>query len=146
MKRIVAVAAAAIFASSLVAAHDQGVEGPVEARHAIMKYLGSQMRSLGMMAQGASEFDSSHAKSVGGAMHAMALSIPYLFIDESRWMEGTKASPAIFSDWDGFTAEASKLGDAAAKVAAATSAGDLSAAFRDLSGTCQSCHSQFRLR
>ena len=134
-------------AATVTRAHDSGTEdSAVAARHAIMSYLGAQMRTLGAMSQGRMEFDQGYSKSVGDAIAAMSLAIPYVFPEGSDSVQGTKASPSIFSNWESFLEASAQLRASAGKVGSATSADSLASAFQELAGTCSSCHMRFRLR
>jgi cytochrome c556 len=59
----------------------------------------------------------------------------------------TDARPEIWTDWDRFTGIAASAEAAAldlAKQANAGNSGDIEAGFRNLAGTCKTCHQSFR--
>ena len=74
-----------------------------------------------------------------------AVAFPVLFSDGTETGLETEASPKIFSDREGFENEASKLKAAAIRLSRSQSLDDLRGAFQELSATCESCHSVYRI-
>jgi cytochrome c556 len=63
--------------------------------------------------------------------------------------EGNKALPAIWSDSAGFASTSTAAAEVAAKLASAAAANDsagVAAAFREVAGSCGTCHRSFRAR
>lgn len=61
----------------------------------------------------------------------------------------SEAAPAIWTDFDGFRAAASRHAEAASSLITAANSGDVSAtsrAARTLADTCKSCHQSYRLK
>ena len=138
-------AAAIIFASAAAAGHGQTPDNAVKARQEIMSFIGSQMRTLSGMARGSVEFDADRAKLIGSALVPMAAALPNLFPVGSETGSNTEAAPAIFEDVEGFMVQSAALLNAARSLAAAANAGQFEEAFGELSGTCRSCHSKYRI-
>ena len=138
-------AAAIIFASAVSAGHSQTPDNAIKARQEIMSFIGSQMRTLSGMARGSVEFDADRAKLIGSALVPMAAALPNLFPAGSETGSNTEAAPAIIDDMEGFTVQSAALSNAARSVAAAANADQFAEAFGELSGTCRSCHSKYRV-
>ena len=61
----------------------------------------------------------------------------------------SEAAPAIWTDFDGFRAAASRHAEAASELMIAANSGDVSAtatAARTLASTCKSCHQSYRVK
>lgn len=116
----------------------------IETRQAIMKYIGGQMRTLGGMQQGQIEFNAQYVSSTGGAIETLAMSFPLLFPKGTKIGENTKAGQAIFDNPNGFQVLTSQLALAGSEMKQATSQEELQSAFAKVSGTCRTCHTQYR--
>ena len=138
-------AAAIIFASAVSAGHGQTPDNAIKARQEIMSFVGAQMRTLAGMARGRVEFDADRTKLIGSALVPMAAALPNLFPAGSETGSNTEAAPAIFDDMEGFTVQSAALSNAARSLAAAADADQFAEAFGELSGTCRSCHSKYRV-
>lgn len=114
-------------------------EEAVEMRQALMKEDGGLMRSAG---------DLTGAEAVA-AMQTILTNythIPDVF-PEGSIVGDSKALPAIWENWEGFTAIVETGKTAAAAGLAAAEAGDAAgyaAALQALGATCGQCHQQFR--
>ncbi len=138
-------ATAIIFASAVSAGHGQTPDNAIKARQEIMSFVGAQMRPLAGMARGSVEFDADRVRLIGSALVPMVAALPYLFPAGSKTGSNTEAAPAIFDDMDGFMVESAMLSDAARSLAGAANAEQFAEAFGELSGTCRSCHSKYRV-
>ncbi len=60
----------------------------------------------------------------------------------------SEALPAVWEDWDGFTAKADELGSAADALASGLDSGDpdWKGAFQGVSDACKACHQDFRAK
>lgn len=141
--KLFALAAAVLAASVAGAAAD-----PIEQRKANMKERGDVMRVLGPIAQGRADFN---AAAVADALARLEANAAAATDVEALWPQGsdsgdTKASPAIWADFDAYKAANAKYQEAvAAAVAAAPQ--DLAAfqaAFGPVGASCGSCHETFR--
>lgn len=144
--KISAVAIAGLLAVGAVAAMAQDAFVPpatpqeaVAARQALMREDGGLLRTL---------------NGLSGAQAVAALNtvltnythIPALFPEGSN-VGDSDALPAIWQNWDAFTAIVETGKTAATEAIAAAEAGDATAyatALRTLGGTCGQCHQQFR--
>lgn len=116
----------------------------IEARKSIMKFIGGNMRTLGGMQQGQIEFNPNYIKSTGNAIASMAKVYPLLFPVGTETGGKTEVRQSAFDDPSGFRKIAAVLVAAGKELQQATSPEELQAAFGKVSGTCRSCHSQYR--
>ncbi len=116
----------------------------IEARQAIMQFVGSNMRTLAAMQRGQAEFNVETARATGQAISVMLMAFPHLFPEGTETGGSTEASPAIFDDQTGFREAAFALESAAGKLAGIGDAEQFGAAFGDVGATCRSCHSLYR--
>lgn len=146
IKKISAMAIAGLLTIGVVAAFAQGAfvapatpEEAVAARKALMREDGGIMR-------GAAGLTGAEAVAALTTVQANFSHIPALF-PEASIVGDSKALPAIWENWEAFTAIAKTGEDAAAAAVAAAEAGDAAAyaaALQTLGGTCGACHQQFR--
>ena len=115
----------------------------VEARQAAMKAIGGASGTLGKMARGKMDYDKRAAQSAAQTIAEKAAMIPALFKDDDFDMT-TEASPAIWNNFDDFTAKAMALQVAAENAASKTSLTALKGAMGDLGAACGSCHRAYR--
>ena len=114
-------------------------EEAVAARKALMREDGGLMRSL----NGLSGTEATEALNVVLTNYSH---IPALF-PEGSIVGDSEALPAIWENWEAFTAIVDTGKAAATEAIAAAEAGDATAyatALRALGGTCGQCHQQFR--
>ncbi len=117
-------------------------EDAIQARQEIMKYIGSQMRTLGAIQRGSTEFDPSLTKGVGQAIYSMSLSLPFLLVEGS--FEGdTDAKPEILTA-ESFRNHVVNFQNASQLLSQAAIEDDFSEAFSQLGQTCSACHREFR--
>ncbi|MEP1352870.1 MAG: cytochrome c [Tateyamaria sp.] len=124
----------------------QGVQNPaVKARMDEMSAIAANMKTLGQMAKGATEFDAVVARSAAAAIAKHASATPGLFgANETDPM--SEARPEIWSNFEDFTAKATELESLA--IGFSTSIddpSDLKAAMGALGVNCKSCHSVYRI-
>ena len=133
--------------------HDHGskvstdVAGLIDGRQGLMSYIGANMRVLSQMSKDSAQFDRQYVRSVGQAIAVIAAAYPHMFPNGSGKEAGrTEADAKIFADRQGFESKASDLLAAGRLVATAADAAELAEHFRELSGTCASCHTVYRSR
>ena len=136
-------AALALCAVASTAAAQEPLDS-VEARQQIMKFIGGQMRALGSMAQGRSEFNGEYVRNTGWAISAMSKSYPLLFPVGTETGGDTKALPSVFENSAKFAEMAAQLEMAGSQMQQANSLEAFQQSFTALGGTCKSCHSEFR--
>ena len=146
IKKISALAIAGLMTIGVVAAFAQDAfvapatpEEAVAARKALMREDGGILR-------GAAGLIGAEAVAAMQTLLTNYSHIPALF-PEGSIVGDSKALPAIWENWEAFTAIAKTGEDAAAAGLAAAEAGDAAAyaaALQTLGGTCGTCHQQFR--
>lgn len=122
-------------------------DDPVKARQNLMESVGKSTKAMARMVKGEVPFDAAQAKEAADTIAAVPAKYVTLFPEGSG--EGdTEAAPKIWSDMDGFKAEAMKL-EAAAKDASAAAGKDedaFKAAFVEMTKSCKSCHQDYRIK
>ena len=117
--------------------------GVIEDRKANFKANNASMRTIGG-ALGAGDFATIAAEAQKIADWAAVM--PDYF-PEGSGTGDTSARPAIWENFEGFTAAAKANHDAALTLLAAAEAGDVNAAksaLGEVGGTCKTCHQQFK--
>ena len=117
-------------------------EDAIQARQEIMKYIGSQSRTLRNIQRGGTEFDPTTTKSIGQAIYAMSISLPFLFFEGS--FEGETDSKQEILTSENFEIHLEKLQKASQLLSQATNEDEFNVAFSQLGQTCSSCHREFR--
>ena len=141
--KLFALAAAALSVTIAGAAAD-----PLEQRQANMKERGQVMRILGPIAQGRADFD---AATVNEALAKLETNAEAAADTDALWPQGsdtgdTKASSAIWANFDDYKDRNQKYAEAVAAAAAAAPQ-DLAAfqaAFGPVGASCGSCHEKYR--
>ncbi len=125
-----------------------GATGIVKERMDSMKDTGKQMKTIGEMVKGKTPYEREKAATAARTISLNAAKIPELF-PEGSTSHPSEALPAIWQEWGSFEELAGRMGqsaDALFKAANTASSGsELGSAFRQLAGTCKSCHEKFRL-
>lgn len=135
---LLAMGAATVFAQDAFVAPTTP-EAAAEVREPLMKLNGSTLKTAGALTGAEAE----------AAMQIMLdnfTHMPAVFPEGSN-IGDSKALPAIWENWDAFNAIIDTGKTAAADGLAAAKAGDTTAylaAVKTLSGTCGTCHQQFR--
>ncbi len=125
-------------------------EGPVEMRVQAMKDTGAAMRVLAKAAKGESEISLLQeiaAKTVANTGKSIPDMFPAGTGPGGKGIGETRAKAEIWSDWKGFTAQATALEEAGAALLAAVEAGDraaLGAALDQAGKSCGGCHKPYR--
>lgn len=140
MKYRIAVLAIAVAGAAF--AHE-GVKDPqVKARMDLMGEVKEATAVLGAMAKGARPHDAAAADAARQALAGAAAQIGPAFAAPATDPK-SEALPAIWEDWDTFTASAVQMQRAAEAMDASTLEG-LRAGMGPLAGSCRSCHEDFR--
>ena len=139
------IAAGVILATATAALAHQGVMNPaVKARMDGMSAIAESLKTLGMMARGATAFDAEAARGAASAIATHASALPGLF-EANETDPMSEARPAIWTNFDDFSAKASELESIAAGLSASISTPeDLGPAMGSLGASCKSCHSIYR--
>jgi cytochrome c556 len=145
LNKITAIAIAALMSLGVVASVAQEfvapttIEEAMAAREILMKQNGALLKSAGALS--GAEAEAAMQSLVANFTH-----IPDVFPEGSN-IGDSEALPAIWENWDAFTAIAETGRAAAADGLVAAQAGDAaaySAAIKAIGGTCGTCHKQFR--
>lgn len=130
--------------ASAAAAHDGVTDPNVMARMSLMDDIRLNMAALGGMARGRIAFDADKAQKAQDKLAALSAKIPAVFQAQSD-DPVSESSPKVWSDWDGFTAQAVAM-EAAAKGMDVSSLDQLKATMGPLGGSCSSCHRAYRVK
>ena len=119
----------------------------VKTRQDSMKSWGDAMGVMGDMVKAPDTFDAAVFKEQA-AFLAEDSSTPWSHFENQD--AAGNATEAVWSNADGFTAEADNFQTVTAELNAAaqtaTSAEDVTAAFGEVGASCQSCHTEFRAK
>ena len=139
------IAAGVIFATATAALAHQGVQNPaVKARMDGMSAIAENLKTLGMMARGATAFDAETARAAAAAIAIHASAVPGLF-EANETDPMSEAKPAIWTSFEDFSAKASELESIAVGLSTSiTIQEDLGPAMGSLGASCKSCHSIYR--
>ena len=145
MKTSIRIVGAAVVLSVTAAIAHSAVENEaVKARMDSMSTIGMSLKTLGDMAKGTTDFDAAAANAAIDAVAAEAATIPTLFEPQETDPE-SEALPAIWENWDDFTAKAGDLETAATNASGSiASVEDIGAAMQAIGPTCMACHREYR--
>ncbi len=131
-------------AATAAFAHSGVKNAAVKARMDAMSSIGAEMKTLGEMTKGVSAFDVSIARAAAASIADHAAETPDLFRAEEDDPK-SEATPAIWADFDDFTAKAVALENAARGASSTiSSVDDLAPAMKALGETCKACHADYR--
>ena len=135
-----------LLATATAALAHQGVQNPaVKARMDEMSAIAENMKTLGQMSKGATEFDAAVARSAAAAIAEHAAATPGLF-EANETDPKSEARPEIWSNFEDFATKATELETIAIGFSTSINdATDLSAAMGALGANCKSCHSVYRI-
>ena len=147
----IALAAGYLASHCSPAAWADDIQAAVDARRALMKQMGGELKAIAD-ALDAKSTDAASMQKHAEAIEADAAKIPTLFPTGSSAADlpgKTHAKPEIWQNFDGFKAIAAALGTNAGRLADAAKSGDMTAVSAQLDLTarngCGACHKQFRL-
>lgn len=135
----------AVCASTLAIAHE-GATGEVAQRMDAMSAIGDNNRTLSNISRGRAEFD---LATVVEAANAIASHSGQGFSDlfpEGSMSDVSDARAEIWQDWDKFSELSLSLESAANNLAKISSEDEFTAAYKQVSQTCGSCHRSFRAK
>lgn len=141
-KTMIAVALIAFGTAAL--SHSGVTNKDVMARMMVMSTISEQMKVIGAMAKGETQFDPAVAQSALIEIAAQSAQIPSMF--ETRADDPkSEALPAIWERFDTFVARAEDSVTVAERLAATiTTEADLGPAMGQLGAACKACHADFR--
>jgi len=134
--------------SATIALAHEGATGVVKERMDLMKRQQDDMKLIGKMAKDKTPFDAAKAAESARDIGVTAKKIHELFPEGSGGGK-SDALPAVWEEWDRFTAKADDLGSAADTLASSlddSANQDWKAAFQKVTDACKSCHEDFRAK
>ncbi|MBF9031544.1 cytochrome c [Rhodobacterales bacterium HKCCE3408] len=142
-------AALAILVATPTLAPAQEFQGQLGARQGQMRIMALNLGILGGMARGNTEYNAELAMIAAQNIHAVTMINQAVMWPEGSnadAIEGTRALPAIWEDFDGFLGHWSDLGAAAETLVAEAGNGlePMQGALGGLGQECGSCHDAFR--
>lgn len=138
------IAVVAVLAAPAALSHS-GVKDPqVMARMQLMSLVAADMKILGGMAKGSIGFDLERVKARAASLEQHAVETLQLFEPQANDPK-SEARPAIWEDWDGFSAKANDMQQAAKQLGLVTAEDGFEAAFRVVGQTCTACHETYRI-
>jgi cytochrome c556 len=144
MKFVKAVVIGAVLISGAAFAKGDRTDPNAKARSDLMRVVGKNTGILGDMAGGKAAYDAAAAEAAKAALVEAAGQIETAFKDQGAADPASEAKPEIWTNWEGFLADAKALGDAAGAMDV-SSAETIGAGMGALGGTCKDCHTDFRI-
>lgn len=148
LKTLTAVSLATLAITGTTFAHE-GAMGIVKVRMDAMSAIGDNMKSISAMLTGKADFDGDLIAKQAREISGHAASFPDHFKEEIE-DKYTEASPAIWQKPDEFkkiSADLAAYADTLGQKAVGSEDGKLLMAdFKELAGTCKTCHEQFRVK
>ena len=109
-----------------------------------MSAIAENMKTLGQMAKGATEFDAAMARSAAATIAEHASATPGLF-EANETDPKSEARPEIWTNFEDFAAKATELEAIATGFSTSINEpSDFNAAMGALGANCKSCHSVHR--
>ena len=147
-KTFTTVSLAVLVITGTTFAHE-GAMGIVKVRMDAMSAIGGNMKSISAMLKGEADFDAQLITKQAREISGHAAVFPEHFKEEIE-DKFTEASPAIWDKPEEFSKLSKDLSDYAnmlAQNALGSEAGEsLMADFKNVAGTCKTCHEQFRVK
>ncbi|GAA3876720.1 cytochrome c [Celeribacter arenosi] len=123
-------------------AHSGVMDATVMARMETMVAMQKQMKLLGQMSKGVTQFDPDTAQTALERIETLANETPETF-EVPAEDPMSEARPLIWDEFSAFSQEAEALETLGATLVIESKA-DLAPAVRQLGQTCKSCHSKYR--
>ena len=148
MKAIFAFATTAVVAFS-GAAVAQDFSANLKARQGQFRILAINLGIIGDMAKGKSDYDATAAEMAAKSIHGVSMVHQAALWPEgsdNMSIDGTRALPAIWDDFDDFASKWEALGGAAENLVSVAGTGQeaLGPALGQVGGTCKGCHDTYR--
>ena len=144
MKFVKAIMIGAVVIAGAAYAKGDRTDPNAKARSDLMRVVGKNTGILGDMAGGKAAYDAAAAEAAKAALVEAAGQIEVVFKDQGAADPASEAKPEIWTNWEGFLADAKMLGDAAGAMDV-SSAETIGAGMGALGGACKDCHTDFRV-
>ena len=144
MKFVKAIMIGAVVIAGAAYAKGDRTDPNAKARSDLMRVVGKNTGILGDMAGGKAAYDAAAAEAAKAALVEAAGQIEVAFKDQGAADPASEAKPEIWTNWEGFLADAKMLGDAAGAMDV-SSAETIGAGMGALGGACKDCHTDFRV-
>lgn len=146
---ILSATALAVGFAGVALAQQDPLEAAVKARQALMTLRGANIGVLGGMARGNTEYDAEAATAASQNLVALANLDQRFYWPEgssNAELEGTRALPAIWEDFDGFREHGAELASAVEGLPEAAGGGleSLQASMGPVGEACGGCHEEYR--
>ncbi|MEJ2031357.1 MAG: cytochrome c [Maritimibacter sp.] len=143
MFKLKTVIGASLLAAAATTAFAYSTNPDVQKRQETMGMISSGLKKLMPMVQGKADFDAATAQAAFAQIAEYAGNIPTAFEANTTDAE-SKASPAIWENWDDFTTKASALEAGAKAGMGVDSLEAMQAAFGPVGGACKACHTTYK--
>lgn len=138
--------AAALGFSGMASAQFAKAEDAIKYRKSALFVMAQHYSRIGAMASGKVPFDAKAAAENAAVAESMSR-LPWAAFGDGTEKGDTKAKPEIWKEQAKFKEKADKMQSEMSKLAAATKSGNLDSiktAFTSTSGSCKSCHDEYR--
>lgn len=129
--------------ASVAVAHSGVQNAAVKARMDMMGDIKEATGVLGGMAKGSLPFDAVQADTARSVLEDHAAKIPGMFEDKADDPK-SEALPTIWTDWEGFVADAEQM-EAAARTMDTSSLDSVRAGLGAIGKSCSACHKAYRI-
>ncbi len=128
-----------------LSAHE-GATGVVKQRMDVMKGIRNDMKPLRRVMRGRDDYEQSRFLERVQSIKAVSADIPALF-PQGSLQRPSEALPAIWDNWDDFSAQASQFHERVIALENAVLANDMNqirSNFRSVAQTCKACHDDYQ--
>lgn len=134
----------ALLFAGVAFAHSGVKNAAVKARMDAMSGIGAEMKVIGQMVKGVTQFDQNAARAAAAAIADHAAQTPALF-EAKEDDPKSEAKAEIWANFDDFTQKSLELETIALGLSTSiTNAGDLDLATKSLGANCKACHKVYR--
>jgi cytochrome c556 len=108
-----------------------------------MSRIAEATKQIGMIVKGQAPFETGSIDAASAVLIEEAHAIPALFADRAQDPK-SEALPAIWENWEDFSAKSAEGAAAAKALADASTPEELRVAFTSLGQSCKACHALYR--
>ncbi len=144
MKRSTLILCTTVLFAGAAFAHTGVKNAAVKARMDAMSGIGAEMKILGEMAKGVTQFDQKAAQAAAASIAQLAADTPALF-EANEDDPKSEAKAKIWTDFDGFVKLSRDMEALATQLSTSiVSEADVALAIKSLGASCQACHKDYR--